>query len=662
MCGIAGIYNYHSLTEPSIELSIKRMLSVIRHRGPDDSGMYLGENLGIGNVRLSIIDLAAGQQPISDESGNYWIVYNGEIFNYPELRSELEKKGIKLKTHSDTEVLVQMYAIYGSNCLKYLNGQFAFCIWDKKKQELFLARDRVGIRPLFYWAQNGAFAFCSEIKGLFTLDMINRAIRPESLAQIFTFWTTLSPGTPFERVYELPPGHYMHVTNAGIRIEKYWSLDFPADRISNPGNLSNASEEFTDLLRDAVKIRMRADVQVGAYLSGGLDSSLTTALIHEIDPGILNTYSIGFKNKAFDETAYQLEAARYFGTNHTAFECTSAEIAEQFANTIWHTEYPILRTAPTPMFLLSKKVRESNIKVVITGEGADEFMAGYNIFKESKIRRFWAREPNSKLRPKLLGKLYPYLPMMKNSSGIALKMFFGYKLQETDNPLYSHLLRWHNTSRIKTYFSEDLSARLEGYNPVESVYPKLPNDFMSWSDLAKSQYLEATIFMSGYLLSSQGDRMAMGNSVEGRYPFLDYRVIEFCENLPDNFKLNGLNEKFLLKKMSAGKIPDSISKRSKQAYRAPVSESFFNTAAPAYIAEILSDNSLKSFGLFNHERVKSLIAKIKTQKNISEVDQMAIAGILSTQLLYQMFIKEPITPDIDNLANFKIVLESDLVS
>ena len=658
MCGIAGIYNYHSSKEPSLELSIKKMLSVIRHRGPDESGMYLGEKVGIGSVRLSIIDLALGQQPMSDESGNYWIVYNGEIFNYAELRNDIEKKGIRLKTQSDTEVVVQMYAMYGAKCLQYFNGQFAFCIWNKKKQELFLARDRVGIRPLFYWSQNNAFAFCSEIKGLFTLSQINKAICPESLAQIFTCWTTLSPNTPFEKIYELPPGHQMLVSSSKIQIEKYWSLDFPSNANTYSSSLPDAVEEFSDLLRDAVKIRLRADVPVGAYLSGGLDSSVTTSLIHEIDPGILNTFSIGFKDKTFDETAYQLEAARYFNTNHTAFECTSSEIADQFANTVWHAEFPILRTAPTPMYMLSKKVRECNIKVVITGEGADEFLAGYNIFKESKIRRFWAKEPNSVIRPKLLAKLYPYLPMMKDANNIALKMFFGYKLTETDDPLYSHLLRWHNTSRIKAFFSEDIISRLNGYNPLEAIYPALPCEFMNWSDLAKSQYLEATIFMSGYLLSSQGDRMAMGNSVEGRYPFLDYRVIEFCGKLPDNFKLNCLNEKFLLKKMSAGKIPGSISKRSKQPYRAPIASSFFNSDAPAYVSEILSENSVKSFGLFNPGKVKSLINKIHTQKNIPEVDQMAIAGILSTQLLHKMFILDPITPNMDNLANLKIIVES----
>jgi len=659
MCGIAGFYNYPSSSEPSPELNIKKMLSVIRHRGPDESGIYLNKNLAMGSVRLSIIDIASGQQPMSDASGNYWIVYNGEIFNYKELRKEIEKKGILLKTNCDTEVVVQMYALYGSKCLQYFNGQFAFCIWDKNKKELFLARDRVGIRPLFYWNQNNSFAFCSEIKGLFTLDRIKRAICPESLSQIFTFWTTLSPNTPFEKIYELPPGHFMIVNATNTHINKYWSLDF-SNQISDASNMSSTIEEFRYLLNDAVKIRLRADVPVAAYLSGGLDSSVTTSFIHEINPSILNTFSIGFKDKAFDETLYQQEASRYFNTNHTAFECTSEEIAENFLNTIWHSEFPLLRTSPTPMLMLSKKVRERNIKVVITGEGADEFLAGYNIFKESKIRRFWANEPNSKIRPNLLSRIYSYIPNLKDSNNIAAKMFFGYKLTETDNPLYSHLLRWHNTSRIKTFFSENITMSLIGYEGQSSLLNSLPHNFMKWTGLSKSQYLEASIFMSGYLLSSQGDRMAMANSVEGRYPFLDYRVIEFCNKFPDSFKLNCLNEKFILKKMSLGKIPPSISKRPKQPYRAPIASIFFNSNSPAYVAEMLSDTSLHSYGLFNPKKVNILVNKILQNKNISEVDQMAVAGILSTQLLYKMFVKEPISATINNLANLNVIREATI--
>jgi asparagine synthase (glutamine-hydrolysing) len=657
MCGIAGLLNIPESNEYSLENRLSQMLSIIRHRGPDETGMYLGDRFGMGSVRLSIIDVSSGQQPISDASGNFWIVFNGEIFNYIELREELLKKGIPLRTKSDTEVVVQMYALYGSACLSKFNGQFAFCIWDKTRKELFLARDRVGIRPLFYWSEQDKFAFCSEIKGLFTLDSIERSLQPKSLAQAFTFWTTLSPDTPFKNIFELPPAHFMKVTSKGIQVERFWSLSFPDEPYAFHRSLSDTVEEFTQLFRDAVRIRLRADVPVGAYLSGGLDSSVTTAFIHELEPGILNTYSIGFKDAEFDETVFQQEASRYFNTNHTAYLCTSEEIAENFANTVWHAEFPILRTAPTPMYLLSRKVRESNIKVVVTGEGADEFMGGYNIFKETMIRRFWANNPQSKLRPLLLHRLYPYLQSMKGMNISALKMFFGYRLSDTHDPLYSHLLRWHNTSRIRSFFSDTIQVQVEEYDPVADVYPVLPKDFMKWEGLSQAQYLEATIFMSNYLLSSQGDRMAMGNSVEGRYPFLDYRVIEFCSSLPAKFRLNGLDEKYLLKKMSAGRIPESIRQRSKQAYRAPIAKSFFGPSSPEYIGDMLSEKAIRSSGLFNPERVKLLIGKIKQQQNISEVDQMAIAGILSTQLLHQLFVSKPMPIDSTPLPNIKIVKE-----
>jgi asparagine synthase (glutamine-hydrolysing) len=658
MCGIAGIYKYHSPNTHSSEDNLRRMLSVIRHRGPDETGIYLGNNIGLGSVRLSIVDLSTGQQPLSDESENYWIVYNGEVFNYPELRSALEKKGVKFKTQCDTEVVVQMYAEYGADCLRYFNGQFAFCIWDKAKQELFLARDRVGIRPLFYWSEGEAFAFCSEIKGLFTLDRIPKAIKPESMAQIFTFWSALTPNTVFENIYELPPGHHMMVKNGNVKIEKYWSMNFNVDGNQETKSISSTAAEFEELFKDAIKIRLRADVQVGAYLSGGLDSSLTTAYIHEIDPGVLNTFSIGFKDKAFDETKFQQDVSKKFDTKHAAFECSSEDIAENFADTIWHTESPILRTSPTPMFMLSKKVREQNIKVVITGEGADEIFAGYNIFKEAKIRRFWANQPDSKFRPQLLSTLYKYLPMMKSSNNLALKMFFGYKLNETSNPLYSHLLRWHNTSRIITYFSDDYLSALENYAPLNDVTASLPDDFTSWSYLAQSQYLESTVFMSGYLLSSQGDRVAMGNSVEGRYPFLDYRVIEYASKLPDRYKLNCLNEKFILKKMGAGKIPESILNRSKQAYRAPIGSSFVkNKNLPDDIAEIIDPKCIKDYGVFNPEKVSSLFSKLKNQDVMSEIDQMAVVAIISTQLVCKMFLTHYTPKTTDNLLNVKIVNE-----
>ncbi len=655
MCGIAGIYNYQSTKEASTERIVKNMLSLIRHRGPDESGVFMDNGVGMGSVRLSIIDLSSGQQPMSDHSGRYWIVYNGEIFNYKELRSKLIKKGVQFKTTSDTEVVVQMYAIYGADCLNYFNGQFAFCIWDRYEKKMFLARDRVGIRPLFYWYQNNSFAFCSEIKGIFSLERVERSLDVDSLSQIFTFWTTITPKTPFKNIFELQPGHYMYLNSGGIQIKKYWNLDFSSLKTPATVNLSDSIEELDSLLHDAVKIRLRADVQVGAYLSGGLDSSLTTSYIKKINPEILNTFSIGFSEKAYDESDYQIEAANFFNTNHTSFSCTSDELSKNFAKTIWHTEFPILRTSPIPMFLLSKKVRDNNIKVVITGEGADEFFGGYNIFKEAKIRRFWASQPHSKIRPKLLTRLYPYIPQLKSSQDISLKMFFGYKLKETVNPFYSHLIRWENTSRLKSFLSDDVISSLNGSTSQSYLLETLPEDFDEWSGLAKSQYLEANIFMSGYLLSSQGDRMAMGNSVEGRYPFLDHRIIEFSSKLPENFKLNCLNEKFILKKLSAGRIPDSITKRSKQAYRAPISKSLYKLGTSDLFLDFLSDELIISYGIFNSKKVKTFLAKLEQHDTISEIEQMALVGILSTQMLYKMYINEPFTPDGGELKNYRVI-------
>lgn len=659
MCGIAGKYNY-SRSEKAIpsESDVQRMLSVIQHRGPDETGMYLDDHVALGAVRLGIIDIAGGQQPMCDESGEYWIVYNGEIFNHKELKKELEKKGVRFKTNCDTEVVVQMFAVYGSECLKFFNGQFAFAIWNEKKQELFLARDRFGIRPLFYWRDNSFFAFCSEIKGLFTLPEIGRSVNINALAEIFTIWTTTSPHTPFSNIYELPPGHYLTITPKGINIRQYWSLNFTLSETSYERSFEDIADEFAELLKDAVKIRLRADVQVAAYLSGGLDSCVITSLIKDIHPGILNTFSIGFNEKEFDESGYQKEAANFFDVRHTSFVCTAEDIANEFSNTIWHTEFPILRTSPTPMMLLSKKVREQNIKVVLTGEGSDEILGGYNIYKENKVRRFWANQPSSTIRPKLLSRLYPYLISLNKAGALGPKMFFGYKLQETSDPLYSHLVRWNNTSRIRTFFSDEVREEINNYDPLEIIREKLPKDFLKFTDLGKAQYLETSIFMCSYLLSSQGDRMSMANSVEGRYPFLDYRLFEFCSKIPDRFKLNALNEKFILKKISYGKIPQSVSKRSKQPYRAPITTSLLNEKLLGNTSDLFSENSGNNSGLFNPQKVRALINKIKSQNSPSEIDQMAIAGILSTELIYKLFIVQNISGEKSLTFNKKVFKRS----
>jgi asparagine synthase (glutamine-hydrolysing) len=635
MCGVAGIVDYRSSN--NTVTAVTSMLREISYRGPDESGVYHSGFATIGNVRLSIIDLSTGQQPLSDSSGRYWIVLNGEIFNYRELKEELEKQGVRFRTSSDTEVLVQLYARYGKECLGKLNGQFALAIWDTREKELFLARDRVGIRPLFYNITNGVFSFASEIKALLRNGSLTAELLPENLSQIFSFWTSLTPGTAFKNIFELSPGHFLVYNRRGIKIEKFWELDF-SDRLHDI-SFESALAQFDDLLDSAVRLRLRADVEVAAYLSGGLDSTSTVSYIKKIEPGILNTFSIGFSEKDFDESAYQIEAVKYLDTNHRSVTCTPEDIAEYFPKVVWQSEIPVLRTAPVPMMILSKLVRDNNIKVVITGEGSDEILAGYDIFREAKIRRFWASQPDSKLRPLLLKTIYPDIPHLKNANPGILKMFFGYRLNETDNPFYSHLLRWNNSNHILKNLSPDYKSRLQGYSPVDELKEKLPEGFDRWDDLAKAQWLETTIFMSGYLLSSQGDRMAMANSVEGRYPFLDYRVIEFCSKLPSEFKLKGLNEKYLLKKLMTGKIPESIIKRPKQPYRAPIKSVFLGQKQPEYVKYMLSEAYFRQAGIFDYESVSSILSRIEKTGISSEMDNMVLTAVISTHLLHHQYIE-----------------------
>ena len=662
MCGIVGIYS-SEIPLRSPEALLRRMLARIEYRGPDESGIYINNHAALGSVRLSIIDIQSGQQPLSSNDGKYWIVFNGEIFNYIELKTDLKRLGYIFRTESDTEVLLNAYLEYGSDCLKRLNGQFVFAIWNNENKELFIARDRVGIRPLFYTRlKNDTFLFGSEIKTLFENPDVAAEIDPVSISQVFTFWSTITPRTIFKGIYELPPGHFMKISKGETVIQPFWSLRFPVEKEEYfKGTINDAASELEKILTDAVRIRLRADVQVAAYLSGGLDSSATTALIKKVEPDTLQTFSIGFEDREFDETKYQQEVSKYLGTRHTAFTCTRQDIGNYFPQVVWHSEIPILRTAPVPMFCLSKKVRENNIKVVITGEGADEMLAGYDIFKEGIIREFWSREPNSKYRPLLLQKLYPYLEQFKGKNKNMLKFFFGYQLQDTSSPFYSHVLRWKNTSSIQNFFSEDLKSEIGGIDQNEEVRKMLPADFDNYNRLNKSQWLESSIFMSSYLLSSQGDRVGMANSVEGRYPFLDYRVMEFAATLPSDFKMHGLDEKYILKKMMNNRLPESVLKRPKQAYRAPIAGSFLSSPAREYVLDLLSEHDLNKSGLFSPAMVKKLINKISTGNDmVTEMENMALAGIISTQLIYHQYIlRDNFRPSISQLTNCRIIHEEN---
>jgi asparagine synthase (glutamine-hydrolysing) len=643
MCGIVGVVHQEK-SQPVEEQQMRQMLAMLRHRGPDQFGIFLDQGVGLGSARLSIIDLSSGQQPIGNEDGTLWIVFNGEIFNYIELRPQLEARGHTFSTHSDTEIILHLYEDHGPDCLQYLNGQFAIAIWDTRRQELFLARDRLGIRPLFYAHSGGAFLFGSEIKALLADPRLQAEIDPLSLDQIFTYWSTLSPRTVFKDIFEIPAGHYAVLHDDQLSVQPYWSVAFPpaqetsAFSLHDRKKLADYQEQFQALLIDAAQIRLRADVPVGAYLSGGLDSSTTAAIIRNYTNNRLDTFSIAFEDAEYDESLYQYRMADFLGTDHQVIRASDADIGEAFISAIWHTETPILRTSPAPLYLLSKLVRQNNYKVVLTGEGADEFLAGYNIFKEARVRRFWARQPDSQLRPLLLQKLYPYIASL-SGSGNYIRSFFGYRLTETHRPDYSHLIRWHNTSRTKRFFSAALQVAPSSNNSEEYPIP-YPAEFSGWDPLNQAQYLEISIFLSQYLLSSQGDRMGMANSVEGRFPFLDHRVVEFCNNLPVALKLNGLTEKYLLKHTASQWLPDEIWQRPKRPYRAPIQRSLFNPRLRDQVGGLLAEEALASAGYFKPAAVRMLADKAASTARLSETDEMALAGIISTQLVHRQFVQD----------------------
>ena len=516
---------------------------------------------------------STGQQPISTEDGTKWIVFNGEIFNYLELRRELEDLGHHFRTQSDTEVLVHLYEEFGPQCLERLNGQFAFAVWDSRDQVLFLARDRLGVRPLFYTVSGSRLIFGSEIKAIMTQRQVRAEIDSAVLAEVFTYWAPLSPHTIFRGIFEIPPGHYLLAHQGKITVKGYWQIGFPNSRAgSGPTDLGLAAEDyaeqFSSLLIDAVKIRLRADVPVGAYLSGGLDSSVLAAIVRNFSTSRLHTFSIAFGDLDYDESAHQTEMARFLGTEHSVARVNHADIGGIFPEVVWHVEVPLMRTAPAPMFLLSKLVRDCGFKVVLTGEGADEFLAGYDIFKEAKVRQFWAREPDSKLRPRLLERLYTDIVGLSRNGNSFLAAFFRQRLTEVDSPTYSHAIRWHNNSRACRFFSDEVRQQA-ALPSAQFLEEQLSPHFKEWTLLARAQYLEIKIFLSQYLLSSQGDRVAMAHSIEGRFPFLDHRVTEFCNRLPENLKLRGLTEKYLLKKIGHRWLPPTIWARRKRLTAPP---------------------------------------------------------------------------------------------
>jgi asparagine synthase (glutamine-hydrolysing) len=641
MCGIAGLW-FRDPSRMADRAQLTRMIGAIPHRGPDGTGYHIEPGVGLGHARLSIIDLGGGAQPIHNGDETVWITYNGEVFNYIELRQELLARGHKFYTQSDTEVIVHAYDEYGDDFVRHLNGQFAFALWDRKRRRLLLVRDRAGILPLYYAEIDegpaaGAVVFGSEVKALLASGLVTAALDPTGLDELMTFWAPLAPRTVFQGVSQVAPGEMLVLDAAGARRQRYWHWEFPDAADLRRDCAETLEAELLEVLDDATQIRLRADVPVGAYLSGGLDSSSLVALLKQRVPKTLQTFSIGFDDAGLDESAHQREMVKHLDTVHNHVQCSLADIAREFPRTIAHSESPVLRTAPAPMQMLSGLVRRNGVKVVLTGEGADEVLGGYDIFKESKVRQFWAQQPQSTWRPGLLKRLYPYLDFTSEQSAAYLKEFFGIGLSNPSDPCFSHLPRWMTTAQCKLFWSDDFRARAAG-DAAGRLRESLPKDLAKWHPFNRSEYLEAKTLLPSYLLSSQGDRMLMANSVEGRFPFLDHRLIEFATKLHPRYKMRVLREKWLLKKAMGPALPASILNRHKQPYRAPDAAAFLGAAMPEYVKELTSETMISRFGYFDPVKVSRLIAKLGRTKVPAARDNMAFIGVLSTQIWHATFV------------------------
>lgn len=647
MCGIAGILRLNS-NKSSQKKSIKKMISTLSHRGPDGWGLYLSQDIALGHTRLSIIDLSGGNQPMT--SDRHVLVYNGEIYNYMELRKDLISKGIHFNTISDTEVVLKAFEFYGTDSFSKFNGQFALILWDKKEKRLILARDRYGIRPLYILEHKNSYYFSSEMKAFDTIEGYQRAFNMQKLFEHALLWNTIDDDTVFENIRSLPNGTY-EIYKSGKNPTKHRYYEIGESQCIAPPNSDIAMEEFTELLNDSVNLRLRSDVPVATYLSGGIDSSVVTYLTALNKKERLKTFSIAFEDKDFDESIFQREMVSQIRCDHFELKVNCKLIDDNFLDSVYHFERPVFRTAAVPLYLLSKEVQASGVKVVLTGEGADEILFGYDSYKELKLLEFWNRAPNSKLRPLLIKKLYPYLQHYANPKQFGLlRIYYEGFLKEFNNDLVGLNIRIHNNKVLSNYFNKDFKLSFDKDNILENIKKMLPDNFHSWSLLQQNQFLEMKSLLSGYLLSSQGDRMSLAHGVEGRYPFLDHRIVEKLFYYPDHFKLKAFSQKHLLRESFKGLIPDSIIDRPKMPYQSPDLKAFFRGGKLSeQAAYFLSKDMLSDFGIFDEKKVNRFIRKF--DKGIPEVigyrDNMLITFILSSQMV-NYWIRHPKHHELDS--------------
>lgn len=614
MCGICGIFKPGGKINTTDQETLIKMRDILKHRGPDDENILLMPEMAMGFRRLKIIGLDNGQQPIVNEDKTIWLVCNGEIFNYRKLKDDLCSRGHVFQTDSDVEVILHLYEEKGTDFINDLNGQFSFAIYDSLQHKLILARDHFGIAPMYYCKKDNTWLFASEIKSLLLYPGINREVDLTALDQLFSLPGIVSPRTIFKNIASVEPGHFIVIDANHMSDEQYWDIYYPEEDQIIYKNEAYYLERLGELLEQSIKLRKEADVPIGAYMSGGLDSSLVAKLANQTNPKLCRIFSMKFEDIFFNEDAYQQMMVRDLNVETASYEFSLEDVSKYLEKAIWHCETPLKESYNTTSMVLSQLVHENGIKVVLSGEGADELFAGYPSYKFDVFRGMRGdRSQNADVeninRKKLWGNEDFFYE--KNYS----------EFEKTKRLIYS--------DRIN-----------ENYDDVNFINHRLLNKdrLRGRHPLHIRSYIDLKVRIADHLVSDHGDRMMMANSVEGRYPFLDKELVEFVANIPPELKLNNFQEKYLLKKYSQGRLPDEIVNREKFGFSAPGSPQLLQSSQ-TWVRDMLSYDTIKKGGYFNPDYVEQLKKRYESRGFVLNIpyEEDILMPIISFNILKEIF-------------------------
>jgi len=632
MCGICGIYNFDS--EKNVDPAlIQQMMEVIKHRGPDDEGVYVNKNIGLGHRRLSIIDLAKGHQPICNEDKSVWIIFNGEIYNFQELRNWLIKKGHIFQTNSDTEIIIHLYEEKGDDFVTDLRGMFAIAIWDEKKKKIVLARDRLGKKPLYYLADKTKLVFASEIKSILEDKTIDRQIDYEALDDFFSFLCIPAPKTIFKEIKKLLPGHILVATHEKLFVKEYWDLKFLPDEGKDERYYK---ERLLELLSSAVECRLMSEVPLGAFLSGGIDSSTVVALMSTLLDYPVTTSSIGFKEEAFNELDFARLIAKRYKTNHYE-QVVTQDAFEMINKLIWHFDEPFADSSAIPTYYVSKTARE-HVTVALSGDGGDEVFAGYTrrYFYdrlENQVRRLLPDFIRRGILP-LIARYYPKLDWLPQILKIFRVKTILTNITYSPEQAFFNSMSIYNDEFKNRLYSEDLKTKLSGYSSF-NLFEYYFNRTRGWDPLSRIQYVDTKTYLPNDILVKV-DRMSMAVSLEVRAPFLDHKLVEFAATIPSDLKLKGMVSKYILKKTIRHLLPEKILTRKKMGFGVPIGL-WLKSELKDIAQQTLFQTKLTQSGYFNLDFIRWMWNQ--HQRGISNFTSHLWA-LLMFELWHQRFINE----------------------